>query len=359
MEPLLDPTSPINEDDLFVWATCICRLDTKCDRVLKRRFIQLLIASAVSVLSIFLLMRAVDWRHAVEIFHQGVSVRWLALFPIAAICIVVLCGLRWRMLVGSNLNNGAAFIAAILGLGGNMLLPARGGDLVRAHYTQEKATIPYSSIISRLLVEKVIDLSTVFALGIIGIFVVGSPYSIHDSGVLVWAIVIGGGSTAFLVMLLVRFQSAIVSMLQPLFRLMRTPHFFEKYVVPALSDAKESLSLSFMTVPALITLAMWLFVYSPAYMIVANFTGVALTYQEALLVLFAGTLGLMVPAAPSGIGTYHASVVSVFILMGRPASEGLLLATAVHFLFFLVYSIPALLMFGCISAARMLPRNIE
>ena len=56
-----------------------------------------------------------------------------------------------------------------------------------------------------------------------------------------------------------------------------------------------------------------------------------------MVLLFAAALGLAIPAAPSGIGTFHAAVVSAFVLLGRPASEGLVVAVAIHGVFFIGY----------------------
>ena len=63
------------------------------------------------------------------------------------------------------------------------------------------------------------------------------------------------------------------------------------------------------------------------------------------MVLSVGTLGLMLPAAPSGLGTYHASVVSAFVILGLPVAKGLLLATAIHFLFFAALGAPVVLLY--------------
>src|SRR4029450_11196858 len=98
--------------------------------------------------------------------------------------------------------------------------------------------------------------------------------------------------------------------------------------------------------PALLTMALWLVAYSMSYILDAGFVGVNLSYAASLLLLFAGALGLMVPAAPSGIGTFHASVVSAFLLLERSASEGLLVATVIHLLFFVAYVAPAALLYG-------------
>ena len=62
--------------------------------------------------------------------------------------------------------------------------------------------------------------------------------------------------------------------------------------------------------------------------------------------LWASGLGLMIPAAPSGLGVYHATVVSVFYILGRPIAEGLVLATALHLSFFVALVLPMGVLYG-------------
>ena len=63
----------------------------------------------------------------------------------------------------------------------------------------------------------------------------------------------------------------------------------------------------------------------------------------------------MLPAAPSGVGTFHASVVSAFIFMNRSPAEGLLVATAIHLLFFVAYVVPATIFYSRWRHSQNLP----
>jgi hypothetical protein len=67
----------------------------------------------------------------------------------------------------------------------------------------------------------------------------------------------------------------------------------------------------------------------------------------------------MIPAAPSGLGTFHASVVSAFIIMDRSAAEGLLVATAIHLLFFVAYVLPAAVIYGRWRLKRVVPIPVK
>ena len=58
------------------------------------------------------------------------------------------------------------------------------------------------------------------------------------------------------------------------------------------------------------------------------------TEVEIVFLLFCGAMSLALPSAPSGIGVFHASIISGFLLIGKDTSYGLLYATAVHLISF-------------------------
>ena len=87
------------------------------------------------------------------------------------------------------------------------------------------------------------------------------------------------------------------------------------------------------------TAMIWLLLYVLAYLLIAEFVGMSLSVSEAMALLFAAALGLAIPAAPSGLGTFHAAIVSAFVLLGRPAADGLVLAIAIHGVFFVGFCV--------------------
>ncbi|MBY5313756.1 flippase-like domain-containing protein [Rhizobium leguminosarum] len=316
----------------------------------------MLIASAISIVLLIFLLRAVDWEEAIRIFRGGISFASLLWFLLVTFGIAVGYAVRWRLLLDGKISYGTSLMASLLGLGANMFLPARGGDLLRVHYSRVVATVPYVDAFGRLLVEKVVDLATIISVGIFSLVLLGHTLNSEYRNVLL-VIMIGAVLGIFLSAILVRyFGDQLIPILRPVFAVVRLQDFFERHITNFIRNSARSLSISVTIVPAALTLILWLSAYALAYIFVARFVGVALSYQESLFVLFAGGLGLMIPAAPSGVGTFHASVVSAFVLLGRSPSEGLLLATAVHFLFFVVYVVPAALILGHWRLNRLAPR---
>jgi hypothetical protein len=248
---------------------------------------------------------------------------------------------RWRLLVGPALTFEAAMAGSLLCLGGNMLLPARGGDLIRVQHSKNATGKPYSEIFSKVIVEKVIDLGSIITIGTAALLFQSQATTSRYIDLLLAVLATAMFGLACIVIGLRYFHRPAIKVLRAVSSAVRLRPFTEAHIIPLLGDASASFSISNLAWPILVTFAMWLFLYAPSYLAIGAFVGVHMDYSEALFVLFAGALGLMIPAAPSGIGTFHASIVSAFIFLGRPASEGLLLATAIHLLFLIVCAVPA------------------
>lgn len=315
---------------------------TVANRFWRRQF---LLPLGVSLIFVVVLLRALDWREAARLFDPDVTPGSLLLFVGLTAAIAWMYGLRWNWLLDSVLRTKTYLIASLLSIGGNMFLPARGGDLLRVHYSHVAGRVPHATALSRLLIEKIVDLVTIAVVGATAVLLLrGSGEHVSDyflaTALIAVAAVVGA-------ILLVKFGNAVLlRCLHRLFALVRRSERLERNLTHLIQDIGQKLTLSLTFKPGLLTVVMWLAVYVPTYMLVARMVGVSLAYQEAMLVLFAAALGLMIPAAPSGIGTFHASVVSAFLFLGRPAAEGLLVGTAIHFFFLIAYAAPAALLSG-------------
>ncbi len=301
------------------------------------------ISGAISVIFVVALMMLVDVPQAVRLVSVGASPALAFVFVVLAAGIALGYGLRWRILLGSRLTIMDGILSSLIGLGGNMLLPARGGDLLRVWYSHRKTSMPYTEIMSRLVVEKYVDFLTIFLIGILAA-VVSSSLAVEDY-------MLAFSLTGFVLVLMISlmiifFADRLLKVTHYIFAVVRLPAWGRDGVDRVVHDMKTKLRFSATVIPSLLTLGMWLSLYAGSYIVVAHMVGISLSYSEALVLLFAGALGLMVPAAPSGVGTFHASIVSAFLLLGRPPSEGLVLGTAVHFLFLVVYAVPALVIGG-------------
>lgn len=315
-----------------------------------------LVTILISLVAVVLLVRAVGWSEVTEVFHRDFSGAMLLQFLVLSLAVVLIYGYRWRMLVGDGLTHKASLVSSVISLGGNMFLPARGGDVLRVHYSRQAMGMPYAALLSRMFVEKLIDVFAIATVGVVAAIVLQDQRASAGHSLLVALTVTAFGAVVLATVTVKYFSEAVLRRIKPVFRFAGKLPLFERHVVHLVRDASRSLTLRCTMPPFILTLAMWFSVYALAYMLSAGFVGVALSYEDALLVLFAGTLGLMIPAAPSGVGTFHASVVSAFVILGRSPAEGLLVATSIHLLFFAAFALPAALLCGSWRLSHNIPR---
>jgi hypothetical protein len=303
---------------------------------------KIILPFAIGLVFLIALYKILDWREAIKLFDPNISIHSILMFAFLAATIVWMYGLRWNWLLGGVLRVKTYMVASTLCMGGNMFLPARGGDLLRVHYSHWAGRVTHAAALSRLLIEKIIDLITVAIVGVLAIFLLDSIGGTEKKYFLGTALV--GFALIVGAITLVKFGNMLILRLFHL--LFNRSERIKRNLTYLIQDICQNLTFAVTFKPGLLTIVMWLAVYVPSYVLIAHMVGVNLTYPEAMFVLFAAALGLMIPAAPSGVGTFHASVVSAFLLLGRSAAEGLLVGTAIHLFFLVIYATPAVFLFG-------------
>jgi len=304
-----------------------------------------LLPLGISFLFVLFLFRALDWKGAVKLFNPDISFPSVLLFVALVSTIVCMYGLRWNHLLGGALDTKSYMVAAVLCMGGNMILPARGGDILRVHYSHKVGHVSHAMAFGRLFIEKVIELITLVFVGALAVFTLSGTQASSNDYLLSAASI--SLATVTGAVLLIKFGNRlVVRWVHQAFKLLGLSERIERNLVHMIQDVGVRLTFALTLKPSLLTIMMWLMVYVPSYMLISHMVGVGLAYPEAMLVLFAAALGLMIPAAPSGVGTFHASVVTAFLFLGRSAEEGLLVGTAIHLFSFVAYVTPMALLSG-------------
>lgn len=131
---------------------------------MKKR-ISIALGAAVSLGFLYLAFRNVDR----EIFLNSVSsADWRWGFPLAAVVLADLFirGLKWKLLLAPLSGAGLydCFRLQSVGLGLNNILPFRLGELARAAFAANLFRLPVLTVISTIVVERVLDLLVLIAL---------------------------------------------------------------------------------------------------------------------------------------------------------------------------------------------------
>ena len=206
--------------------------------------------------------------------------------------------------------------AVLLSAGLNLLIPGRVTEIVKATYLQRQLSIPLSNGTAAIVIERLLDLCVVSAIGFVGIF----------------GVYLSNSQPIFLLFLttalcLICFRPLSIYLLP---RLKSGNSRFHNFIKGNLQHVGETLTwrrhLSSLTLTVLSwsvhLVAIWIFFWLlPDY---------SLSPAEAALVfgaiIFAGAL----PGLPGGIGAVQAAVTFALTQIGIPFEESLVVSIVLH-----------------------------
>lgn len=265
--------------------------------------------------------------------------------------------IRWYHLLEKKITINQSFSTAIIGVGLNMVLPARGGDLVRLLMNKRDSDLPLTHLLSRIFLEKVMDLGAVVVIGAAALFYMGLGQSKNLSLLLISSLVIIGMLVGLI--LVKYFLSLLRSIALKIFSIVGKQSLYETKLDHHLVEFSEFLQGDKLIKPLAYSLPIWVFGYAISYYLAGLLIGMPIRFPEALLFMFLGGMGVAIPSAPSGIGVFHAAIISGFIILGRDPGEGLVYATVVHLSQFLITTILACFAYFFWRLAHRKTENVD
>lgn len=242
----------------------------------------------------------------------------LVVQPIILCCLFVLA-MRHVLLVGApRISLGVAFRAMVLSQGLNLVLPARLSELLKATYLRDHASVPLSSGVSAVVLERTVDVLIVAALGALGVvqyFDRGNFASIPAFGL----------GLAAVILVLVRSPGFVLRLMRAV-PSERLAGFLERTYRHFAATARTR---SFWRALLLGGLA-WCLSYINILVFLEVAGSLPTGFSGALLVFVLTTLGGAIPALPGGLGTYEAAAVIALRSLGYAFDEALVLSVAMH-----------------------------
>lgn len=286
----------------------------------------------VSAAALAIALSTADLRGFTDLSER---LRWerLPLIAILVFGIVLAFGWRWHTLMRERMPLHRSLLVTSVGLAGNQVLPFRGGDALRILMSAREGSAPgVHAGVSAMALEKVFDLLAVAGFGLASTSaLLGARSGSEEINVLAIAAAIVFGAGALLLSARAGWLNSLV---RSAARLARIPPRLYAHLFRPLHYLRRASSPGRLAVLLAQTAVMWMLLYVLAYLAIGQALGIPIGVSEAMVLLFAGALGLAIPAAPSGLGTFHAAIVSAFVLLGKPANEGLVFAVATHGIFF-------------------------
>ncbi len=193
-------------------------------------------------------------------------------------------------------SSEAYFLTSML----NILLPGRVGELSRFFYLKRYYKIPYNKSISIFTIDRSLDIIFLAFATVIGVeffFTTQQPYIYPTLFILLF----------FLLFYLVKYKK------QNIFIFLKyiPSKFLRVYIKKIIKNISNNISTKIVLTASFYTLMVW-FINGSFFVIFLKYVvHFDLTVSQSLLVYLASAIGMAIPLAPAGIGTFHFAVIYI------------------------------------------------
>ena len=239
---------------------------------------------------------------------------------------------RWQLIFPSSSRPRVWQCLTVLGIGNmaNFLLPGRAGDVARCVLLGNGGSLTESSrVLATLAVEKVLDGLALVAMVLFSIWVLQPPHWLLN--LLRVAILVFG--SALVLLILLRYKTpSLIGLVRKLFGVVHLSSLEEKFdgLLTSFADGLCAVTTAQQMLTLLtITAAIWVTEAGTIWGL-ATALSLPLSLKSAVIATAILGLGLMIPAAPGGLGTYELFGTEAFKLAGIAASGALALTVVIH-----------------------------
>ncbi|MFQ5612994.1 MAG: lysylphosphatidylglycerol synthase transmembrane domain-containing protein [Anaerolineae bacterium] len=211
---------------------------------------------------------------------------------------------RWQWLLKplGEIPFGPAFRAGMIGIGGNMILPARAGEFLRAYAIGRSSRISMTGAFATVVVERIFDGLTVLLL-LLGLIIFGvRDEQLQRIGLIGGAFYLIALAGIVLFMWRRSWFEAVVRKLLPQAPAERVLKLLDGFAtgLEALSDGRQLFMIS------LLSLITWTIVALSFWPVIEAFDfGAPVPFFASFLILPLVALGLTLPTGPAGVGNFE------------------------------------------------------
>jgi len=305
-----------------------------------KRLLRTFIPWCITGVALYIVLKGMDWEQFQSNLRNAKLLPILAAFMMTGLS-YILRARRWQHLFPRPvLSYFNALQVLILGFFMNNVLPARTGELVRAHLGARVTGVSRTLVLATVAGERLAD-----GLALSIFFVI---FSLHlgDQGYsenLFWVACMFGAA-AFSVLALLLFRDPVFRLVDHLAE--RWDSKFSEYITTRARAFVEGLS-PMCHWPGSFVIALWsaiiwsieLFVYYS----VATAFGQPMSFSLCVLFMVTVNFSSLIPAAPGGIGVIEAATTAVLVSVGIDREIALTMVLTQHVIQYLVIGVPGAL----------------
>ncbi len=291
----------------------------------------------VSALLLWLALRNVEFSKLSAIYGR-VDAAYVLPAVLVASLELFLRGVRWRLLLlpsSPAVRLWDTFRLQAAGLALNNILPLRLGELARATFAARLFSVPLVTVLSTILVERLLDIVVLFLLFIAAAALGGLTGGFLDYGGALWTL--AGGVTAGIAALIFADELVSHSWFAGFFaRFPRLRGLFEKVAL----GVKGFHSFGGGALILLVCALQW-FVDAFIFVLLGRAFGLGgvIDVFKGVALVFAGAAAASVPGMPGYFGNYELVLVKVMSAWGIAEDVGFAFSSFMHMLVYILVTV--------------------
>jgi len=300
----------------------------------KLRPYTLLAGIFVSGLFVYLSVRKVDLSESLQVL-SSLDPRWLVAAMLVYLCVALpIRTLRWRLILRDQklLSLKDTLVPTYVGYMANHVLPARLGELYRAHFLGRRVQMKRSGVLGSIVVERTFDGLMLVGIVLLLLFLFPQAQFIGGAALamalvflaLAAGILFYGFTTARTNRIIDKALGLLPQKLEQLVGL-RIESFLKG--IRGVSTARRSLAVGLYTICA------WFFEASAIALVLGSFQ-ISLTLSGFILVYALSGLATTLPAAPGYVGPYQYAFVLSLGVSGISEETALAVSVATELTLF-------------------------
>lgn len=289
--------------------------------------------------ALFICSQGMEWRRFGESI-KSVDVSVLAIPVVLTAFSYVLRSMRWRLLFPRSAPSlKLTYKALVFGFFMNNVLPARAGELVRAHVGARLSGESRSSVLATILAERILDgLALSLLLSFASITIHGARYTLELQYV-------GYGFFALAIFVVLSLSQrglveSVFTLLEEKFTARGIYLFVSKgrHFIDGLGPLFCSRRLPLIIMWTSVIWMLELFVFWS----VSDAFGIHISAPQAVLFLVSSNFASLIPSAPGGIGIIEAVASAVLVSLGFERETAIAMALTQHVIQYSIVGIPGL-----------------
>ena len=292
-----------------------------------------ILSFVVSIVLFYLSLRGLHFNEIWASLRKTNAYAFIPIFFIAAA--ISLSSFRWSRVAGATVRFGEAFVAMLIGMFANNVLPLRLGEVVRGYVLSHKKGLSFTYACSTVALDRFFDLTGLLLLTLVFFPRASLPPAVSKGIYLVIGVLV---LCVLLIILLSR--ESLSNRLSK--RILTMEKSFLSRLSKRVIEVQENLrrigspmTILFFVVMSFFTwLSMSIALYFVTLALGVSVPRACIPFVCALL-----NFGITIPSSPGYVGVYQFLIVYLLSIFGVPRSEGFTVSILYHASWYIPYTI--------------------